>query len=101
MIKRSFIRYIPTSFISRIYNINHIVLEAPCEHFSQEMVGRRRTMKKFWKDEGGAVATEYAVITTIIALGIVVGTTLFATGLNNWFSDAGSELDTVTIPDVP
>ncbi|MFB3786547.1 MAG: Flp family type IVb pilin [bacterium] len=58
-------------------------------------------MKKFWKDEGGAVATEYAVITTIIALGIVVGTTLFATGLNNWFSDAGSELDTVTIPDVP
>lgn len=51
-------------------------------------------MKKFWSDEGGAVATEYAIVVTLIALVIVAGVALFGTNLNKWFSDAGTSIGT-------
>ena len=50
-------------------------------------------MKKFWMDEGGAVATEYAIIVTVIALVIVAGATIFGDALNAWFETAGSYVD--------
>lgn len=52
-------------------------------------------MKKFWTDEGGAVATEYAVIVTVIALGIIAGAGVFMQGLNQWFSATGTAVSDV------
>jgi len=55
-------------------------------------------MKKFWSDEGGAVATEYAIIVTLIALVIVAGVTYFGLGLNQWFTNMGESVNNIDVP---
>jgi len=57
-------------------------------------------MKKFWSDEGGAVATEYAIIVTVIALVIVVGAGLFGDALNSWFKKAAESFEKVNFPPI-
>ena len=52
-------------------------------------------MKKFWTDEGGAVATEYALLVTFIAFLIVAGVGFFGARLNNWFTTAGASVNTM------
>ncbi len=52
-------------------------------------------MKKFWSDEGGAVAVEYAILVTFIAFFIVIGAGVFGTAVNTWFDTAGASVDTM------
>jgi pilus assembly protein Flp/PilA len=42
------------------------------------------------RDDGGATATEYALLVGVIALVIVAGVTFFGNNLNDWFTTLGS-----------
>lgn len=43
--------------------------------------------KRFWRDEDGAVAIEYGLLASLIAVAIIVGAGLLGTALNQLFTD--------------
>ena len=51
-------------------------------------------VKRFVRDEEGAVAIEYALLAALIALGIVVGATNLGTGLSEFFDAINTKLGT-------
>jgi Flp pilus assembly pilin Flp len=53
---------------------------------------------RFRKDEGGATATEYAMLIVFIALAIAVGAQALGNDLTNLFKAVGTTLAGVTIP---
>jgi pilus assembly protein Flp/PilA len=48
--------------------------------------------KRFCSDDGGATATEYAMLIIFIALAIAGGATLLGNNINNLFSSIGASL---------
>ena len=58
-------------------------------------------IKRFYRHEGGATATEYAMLVVFIALAVAVGATALGTGINNLFNTVGSRLSGATVPTLP
>lgn len=56
-------------------------------------------IKRFLKDEEGAIAVEYAVITGGIAIGIILAVDVLRDAIDAWFDDAATSVG--TIPDAP
>jgi Flp pilus assembly pilin Flp len=50
------------------------------------------------KDEGGATATEYAMLIVFVALAIAVGAQTFGTNLTDLFNRAGATLTGINMP---
>jgi pilus assembly protein Flp/PilA len=50
---------------------------------------------RFWRDEQGATATEYAMLIIFIALAIAGGATLLGNNINNLFSSLGSSISSL------
>lgn len=50
------------------------------------------TIKKFFANESGATAIEYALLASLIALAIMAGMKSLATGLNNEFNEISGAL---------
>ena len=50
------------------------------------------TLKKFLSNESGATAIEYALIASLIGVGIVVGLTTLKGKISNTFSNIGAQL---------
>lgn len=48
---------------------------------------------KFWKDEEGATAIEYALIAGIIAVAVIAAFTALGGSLKTFFADIGSGLE--------
>jgi Flp pilus assembly pilin Flp len=55
-------------------------------------------VKRFYRHEGGATATEYAMLVVFIALAIAVGAQALGGGLSNLLNNVASTLERVTIP---
>ena len=53
---------------------------------------------RFYRHERGATAVEYAMLVVFIALAIAVGAQTLGTDLSNMFSNVGSKLANITIP---
>ena len=49
-------------------------------------------IKKFFGDESGATAIEYALIAALIAVAIILSVTLIGTQLQNTFNEVSSNL---------
>jgi len=56
----------------------------------------RSVMRKFFGDDRGATATEYAMLIIFIALAIAGGATLLGNNINNLFSSIGASLTSLT-----
>jgi pilus assembly protein Flp/PilA len=56
----------------------------------------RSVMRKFFADDRGATATEYAMLIIFIALAIAGGATLLGNNINNLFSSIGASLTGLT-----
>ena len=54
--------------------------------------------RRFGSDEGGATATEYAMLIVFVALAIAVGAQAFGNALTTMFQNMGTTLTGVTIP---
>ena len=61
----------------------------------------RRLTACFCKDDGGATATEYAMLIVFVALAIAVGAQAFGSDLNELFNRAGAALNAITPPAPP
>jgi Flp pilus assembly pilin Flp len=55
-------------------------------------------VKRFYRHEGGATATEYAMLVVFIALAIAVGAQALGGGLSNLLNNVASTISGVTIP---
>ena len=55
-------------------------------------------VKRFYRHDGGATATEYAMLVVFIALAIAVGAQALGGGLSNLLNNVASTLGAVTIP---
>jgi len=53
---------------------------------------------RFRRDEGGATATEYAMLIVFVALAIAVGAQALGNDLTNLFQKVGTTLSNITIP---
>jgi len=53
---------------------------------------------RFRSDEGGATATEYAMLIVFVALAIAVGAQALGTSLSGLFTSVGTTLTGITIP---
>ena len=49
-------------------------------------------MKRLWKDESGATATEYAIIVAILGVSLVLILTTFRTEISNFFTNFAGEV---------
>ena len=59
-------------------------------------------IKRFYRHEGGATATEYAMLVVFIALAVAVGATALGSGVNTLFNTVGSRLwRGATVPTLP
>jgi len=60
-------------------------------------------IKRFYRHEGGATATEYAMLVVFIALAVAVGATALGGGINTLFNTVGSRLTAAatTVPTLP
>lgn len=47
---------------------------------------------KFWRDEEGATAIEYALIAGLVAVGLVTALTALGVNLSNFFNFIGTKL---------
>jgi pilus assembly protein Flp/PilA len=56
----------------------------------------RSVMRKFFGDDRGATATEYAMLIIFIALAIAGGATLLGNNISNLFSSIGASLTSLT-----
>ena len=54
--------------------------------------------RRFGSDEGGATATEYAMLIVFVALAIAVGAQALGNDLTALFSNVGGKLNGITIP---
>jgi pilus assembly protein Flp/PilA len=55
----------------------------------------RGMMRRFFSDESGATATEYAMLIIFIALAIAGGATLLGSNINNLFNAIGASLSSL------
>jgi pilus assembly protein Flp/PilA len=55
----------------------------------------RGMMRRFFSDESGATATEYAMLIIFIALAIDGGATLLGSNINNLFNAIGASLSSL------
>jgi len=55
-------------------------------------------LSRFRSDEGGATATEYAMLIVFVALAIAVGAQALGNDLTNLFTNVGTTLTNITIP---
>ena len=46
-------------------------------------------IKKFWSDESGADATEYALLAALVAVGIIGGATTMGASISGLFTGIG------------
>jgi pilus assembly protein Flp/PilA len=53
-------------------------------------------VKRFFDDERGATATEYAMLIIFIALAIAGGATLLGSNINTLFSRIGASINNLT-----
>jgi Flp pilus assembly pilin Flp len=53
---------------------------------------------RFFNDEDGATATEYAMLIVFIGLAVAVGAQAFNTGLTDLFTRAGAALSGMNLP---
>jgi pilus assembly protein Flp/PilA len=60
----------------------------------------QRLFKRFHRDEQGATATEYALLIVFVALAIAFGAGTLGTGLNNLFSNIGTQLANIPLPKI-
>jgi len=58
------------------------------------------SLNRFLQDESGANALEYALVMILVAFAIVTGATLLGTNLNNLFNSAGTQVGTITVPNI-
>ena len=58
----------------------------------------RSLTRRFRSDEGGATATEYAMLIVFVALAVAVGAQALGNDLTNLFKDVGNTLTGITIP---
>jgi pilus assembly protein Flp/PilA len=58
-------------------------------------------IKRLYRHEGGATATEYAMLVVFIALAIAVGAQALGTGINTLFTSIGTEIGAVKPPAIP
>lgn len=49
-------------------------------------------LKRLWQDESGQDATEYVLLVVLIALTVMAGMTVLATGINGAFQNASGQL---------
>ena len=57
-------------------------------------------IKRFYRHERGATATEYAMLVVFIALAIAVGAQALGGGLGNTLTNIGNMISSVVIPNV-
>jgi pilus assembly protein Flp/PilA len=57
-------------------------------------------IKRFYRHERGATATEYAMLVVFIALAIAVGAQALGGGLGNTLTNIGNMISAVVIPNV-
>jgi pilus assembly protein Flp/PilA len=55
-------------------------------------------INRFRVDERGATATEYAMLIVFVALGMVIAVQAFTTGLSTLFTNIGTTLSGVIVP---
>ena len=55
-------------------------------------------INRFRVDERGATATEYAMLIVFVALAVVVGSQAFSSGLNKLFTNIGTTIAGVVVP---
>ena len=58
-------------------------------------------IKRFYRHEGGATGTEYAMLVVFIALAIAVGAQTLGSDLSGLFTKIGGTLTGVTVPTPP
>ncbi len=49
--------------------------------------------KRFWADEEGADATEYALLAALVAVGIIGGATSLGTKISSLFTNIGNKVN--------
>jgi pilus assembly protein Flp/PilA len=57
-----------------------------------------RLISRFHRDEGGATATEYALLIVFVALAIAFGAQTLGSSINTLFSQIGTQLAAVPLP---
>jgi len=55
-------------------------------------------IKRFCRDEGGATATEYAMLVVFVGLAVAVTAQTFSTNLSEFFGRIGGVLSAVVMP---
>jgi Flp pilus assembly pilin Flp len=55
-------------------------------------------INRFYRHDGGATATEYAMLVVFIALAVAAGAQALGNGLSGMFTNIASTLTNVTIP---
>ena len=58
-------------------------------------------VKRFYRQESGATATEYAMLVVFIALAVAVGAQALGGGLSNMLNNVANTLNSVTLPTLP
>jgi len=58
------------------------------------------SLNRFLQDESGANALEYALVMILVAFAIVTGATLLGTNLNALFNSTGTQVGTITVPNI-
>jgi pilus assembly protein Flp/PilA len=60
-----------------------------------------RLISRFHRDERGATATEYALLIVFVAIAIAAGASVLGSGINNLFSQIGTQISTIKLPPLP
>jgi pilus assembly protein Flp/PilA len=60
----------------------------------------RDLVERFFRDERGANALEYALVLILVAMAIVGGAGVLGTNLNSLFNSTGTAVGQVTIPNL-
>jgi Flp pilus assembly pilin Flp len=58
-------------------------------------------VQRFYRHEGGATATEYAMLVVFIALAVAVGAQALGGGISNMLNNVASTLSGVQLPTLP
>jgi pilus assembly protein Flp/PilA len=77
-----------------IADLRRVTASAP----QQEEIKMPGLISRFCKDDGGATATEYAMLIVFVALAIAVGAQALGNDLTNLFKSVGTTLSGITIP---
>lgn len=56
-------------------------------------------IRRFFKDEEGATAIEYALIASLVALAIIGGVTALGTNLGAWFTNVANYISSLSPTD--